>query len=321
MRLEHNQKQGISGSRLVESEDILTDNIIEKQLLSEAYKHVCCNFCGSDDWTIFALSNEEELHKRRVKCKKCGLVYSNPQGTEPTLKHYYGVHGKDKSIEMIIRGHESLTAQYNRIFSSFGEKSKGETFLDVGCSTGHFINEGRKYGWDVYGIDISPRCVEYAREKFGLLNVQCTDIFSTQYPDDFFDYVWLWHVLEHVPDAMGMLTEINRILKPGGKLRIGVPCVKDPIYYIRFRGSDIKGFSSDPAHTYEFTPNVLKKMVEKANFRVNRTEVYYNPGSLKKFLTYRSSWKAKKIIYFLYYLSKAIPNRFGHRVAVHCVKK
>lgn len=134
--------------------------------------------------------------------------------------------------------------------------------------------------------------------------------------------MWLWHVLEHVSDAMGLLFESNRIMKPGAELRIGVPCVKDPIYlHLKWRGSKIKGFSSDQAHTYEFTPKVLKKMAERANFHVTRVETYYNPAALKKFLTYRSSWKAKKIISFLYYLSHVVPNWFGHRVAVHCIKK
>lgn len=301
----------------------LEGNNIEKQLLSGTHKYVNCNLCGNDNTFIFAVEHKGEPHKRRVKCKKCGLIYSNPQATDNTLKKFYENLNNVKPVEEIIRHHESLVSQYNRIFLNLAnKKDEKRKFLDIGCSTGHFINVGRRYEWDVYGVEISQRYVKYAREKFGLLNVQCIDLLDANYPDNFFDYVWLWHVLEHVTDPIGLLFEINRIMKIGAELRIGVPCVKDPIYlHIKWRGSEIKGFSSDPAHTCEFTPKALKKMVEKTNFRVNHTEIYYNPGSLEKLLTYRSSRKAKTTISFLYYLSKTFPNLFGHRLAVDCVKK
>ncbi len=297
------------------------DRIVKEQLTSGAYEHVSCNLCRTDTPVLFAINHYNKgIHARRMQCSNCGLVYSDPQATESTLKHYYATADGKQSIEEIVRHHESLVPQYSRIFSNLAKKKKPGTFLDIGCSTGYFIDIGRKSGWDVYGIDISSPYIKYAREKFGLLNVECTDLFDAKYPDDFFEYVWLWHVLEHVKDPMGLLLEINRITKPGGEIRIGVPCVKDPIYHLKWRGCGIKGFSSDAAHTFEFVPKALKKMIKKAGFDLACLEVYYNPGSLTKLLGFRSSWKAKKIIFFLYYLSRAVPNRFGHRLAVNCVK-
>jgi len=300
------------------------DKIIENKLQLGECDHISCNLCGSDDSAVFAIIvSGKGPHYRRVRCNKCGLVYSDPQASETTLKQYYSEG--DLELETLIDFHESLIPQYNSIFSDLTKKRKPGNFLDIGCSTGHFINVGRKYGWNVYGLDYSRSYVEYAKETFGLSNILQEDIFSAGYPDNHFDYVWLWHVLEHLKDPMRTLMEINRIMKPGGKLRIGVPCVKDPIYYLRFRGSDIKGFSSDPAHTYEFIPEVLLKMVKTVNFKVTLLEVYYNPGALKKLLTYRSSWKGKKIMTFLYRLSNILHKSplhgwFGNRLAVDCIK-
>lgn len=111
----------------------LGDKIIEKQLSSGAYKHVSCNVCGSDDPIVFAVDYHGEPHKRRVKCKKCGLVYSDSQATKSKLKNYYETYNNSvKTIEEIIQLHESLVSQYNRIFSTLTNKSKGGRFLDVG---------------------------------------------------------------------------------------------------------------------------------------------------------------------------------------------
>ena len=58
-------------------------------------------------------------------------------------------------------------------------------------------------GWDVYGVELSETFSWYARETLGLRNVFSGELWEAHFPDRFFDYVFMWHTLEHVPDATG----------------------------------------------------------------------------------------------------------------------
>ena len=71
-------------------------------------------------------------------------------------------------------------------------------------------------------MEFSPEAVAYARGELGL-DVLAGDLQDAGYPDEFFDYVHVNNVLEHVLDPVGLLTECRRILKPGGRFHLAVP--------------------------------------------------------------------------------------------------
>lgn len=300
------------------------NNIIEEQLASGSHKHIACNLCGSDDAVVYAMRlgkySQSVLHRRRVRCRKCGLIYSDPQATEETLKQYYKMVYNDKLAD-IIPNMKELETQYRSFWANLSERSKPGRFLDVGCNTGHLLSVGYEFGWEVYGVDYSPIAIRYGQEKLGLKNLKIADLFSAHYPDDFFDYVHLWHVLEHVADPSALLKEIHRILKPGKELLVGVPGVTDPIYYtLRFKnklGCRPSPFSSDSAHTFEFTSSSLKMILEKTGFDVQHLKVYYNP--LNSLLP-EGGWRGKILIMFFWYIAKMFPNRFGHRIVAKATR-
>lgn len=142
------------------------------------------------------------------------------------------------------------------------------------------LGAGMEFGFDVYGLDIFPTCVDYARNVYGLNQVKNTDLFDAQFPDDFFDYVLLWHVLEHVKAPLILLKEVKRIIKLDGTLRIGVPSVYDPIYYTDRLIYKLRGLlpymSSDSKHTCEFTPSTLRIILNKAGFCIQDLSSYYH---------------------------------------------
>ena len=314
----------------------LTDNpatvdevnrIIETQLALGGYHHVNCKLCGSDDTALYAIrldpppENEPFIvHRRRVRCRKCGLVYSNPQATEETLKQYYNQVYED-TLSDVTSGYQNLETQYRSWWESLGERVKPGKFLDVGCNTGHLLRAGQDFGWDVYGVDLSPAAINYGREKLGLKNLKLCDLFTASYPDNYFDCIHLWHVLEHVNDPLALLREIHRVLKPGKELLIGVPCVTDPIYYgFRFKNW-IKGLpppmSSDNAHTSEFTRSSMTGMLIKMGFDIKKLWLYYNPLSE---IFPEGGWRGRIIITLFWYLSKIYPGGFGDRIEAHAIK-
>ena len=296
---------------------------VEKQLRSGNYQHVVCNLCGKDDAVFYAIwKKSDRLHIRRVRCRHCGFVYSDPQATSETLMRFYDTCYKDEDVLELVRLNENEAPSHRKYFTLLAQRMSPGRFLDIGCSTGHILSVARDFGWNVYGVDVSPSVVGYARETLGLDNVQQTDLFRAHYQENFFDFVFMWHVLEHMSDPSSLLVEIHRVLKPGGTLRIGVPCLKDPMYYTFRMASRLRfqlpEMASDGAHTCEFTPSMLRMMLENIDFTVVKKRIYYNPI---KSLMPKSGWKRKTVIYFFWYLAKILPNWFGHRLEMEAVKR
>lgn len=90
--------------------------------------------------------------------------------------------------------------------------------LDVGSSSGIIDDFLADYFEYVAGIDIDEPAVAYAQQKFDKPNLHFAtgDAMNLAQPDVSVDVVVCSHVYEHVPNPEKMVTEIYRVLKPGG---------------------------------------------------------------------------------------------------------
>jgi len=104
----------------------------------------------------------------------------------------------------------------------------GQKILDVGCGRGEVLVQIARAGADAYGIDYSEdsvaMCLE-TRERLkehlrGEYHVQRMDAKQLQFPDAFFDMVFMVDIIEHLHDweLEKILGEVVRVLKPSGKL-------------------------------------------------------------------------------------------------------
>lgn len=100
----------------------------------------------------------------------------------------------------------------------------GRKILDAGCGSGPLSAELRDRGADVAGFDGSPAMIELARRRLGD-DVPLTVADLAQplpYADDTFDDVVASLVLRYLGDWHPPLTELRRVLKPGGRLILSV---------------------------------------------------------------------------------------------------
>jgi 2-polyprenyl-3-methyl-5-hydroxy-6-metoxy-1,4-benzoquinol methylase len=92
------------------------------------------------------------------------------------------------------------------------------TLLDMGSSTGIIDNFLADHFNQVTGVDIDEEAVEFANKSFKKNNLyfRTADAMNLDFSDDEFDVVICTQIYEHVPDAQAMISEIFRVLRPGG---------------------------------------------------------------------------------------------------------
>ena len=114
-------------------------------------------------------------------------------------------------------------AFFERVFNE-GIVKIGATLVDLGTGTGTLACGFAQRGCSVIGLDISAQLLEQAKdlsEQTGLeIDFRFAKAEATGLPDDSFDVVtagqcWHWF------DRLNAVLEVNRILKPGGRLQVG----------------------------------------------------------------------------------------------------
>lgn len=125
-----------------------------------------------------------------------------------------------------------------RIFSFLidYEQLKGKRVLEIGCGMGTVAEELARSGADVTAIDISERAVRMTRGRFRLFGLQGniirTDSENLPFADNTFDYVWSWGVIHHSPNVARSISEIHRVVRPGGRVGVMVYHKNSLLHYI-----------------------------------------------------------------------------------------
>lgn len=205
---------------------------------------------------------------RIVQCRICALVFLNPMYSDAELAALYPADYYAHQTRKTSRGAKALV----RHLLGLEFHTKDPEFptpgrvLDVGCGTGWFLREMRDQGWQVHGVEINAEAARIGRQTDGL------DIFrgpvqEAKFPEGFFDYVRSNHSFEHISCPNETLDEIHRILKPGGKLMIGVPNIGSTNARVFGR---YWWYLGAPVHTFNYSVKTLRAMLLRHSFVLER---------------------------------------------------
>jgi SAM-dependent methyltransferase len=120
-------------------------------------------------------------------------------------------------------------------------------------------------GFEVHGVEISERAVQGADPRAAIRIAE--DLVTAGYDAESFDQIVIWHVLEHLRDPRGTLTECRRLLKPGGRLVVAVPNFSS--WQARFGGAG--WFHLDaPRHLFHFPLTALRSLLERCGLEAGK---------------------------------------------------
>ena len=97
------------------------------------------------------------------------------------------------------------------------------TLLDAGCSAGYATAYFAELVESAAGIDVDEEAIRQARSRFPSIDFQPAPLERIPHPDEAFDVVVCLDVLEHVTDERLAVTELFRVLRPGGTLILTTP--------------------------------------------------------------------------------------------------
>jgi len=204
---------------------------------SEGSRTRKCAVCDPDESYIIHQEQFREIigidrpsytHNVRI-CKNCGFVYVSPVVGDDELRDYYtymslyecATHNGSVQQERIYRYHSLFDFIHDYIKKNQLELSY---VLDIGCSTGYLLSLFKKNGYNVLGVDPSPKCKEIALKKYGI-NLKTGAFDNITLQNEKYDVVILSHVLEHIVDLSGFVLKMRSILSTEGIVYIEVPDV------------------------------------------------------------------------------------------------
>jgi 2-polyprenyl-3-methyl-5-hydroxy-6-metoxy-1,4-benzoquinol methylase len=253
--------------------------------------HTPCPICNSEEdkaklcKVSFTYQSEFDLSE----CPNCQVIYCDPTPTTEQFIRFYSSEGYDFNRWK----QESKADEY---IKTLNKKQKSGRFLDIGCATGYMINKIKQdSNWQVYGVELSEHPVKFARDVLGLDNVVHGDLFSVNYDDNFFDYVNISDVLEHVPNPREFLQECRRILKPDGYIHLDVPNgYNDSRGLINFNNQFHKAGCHASGHVYFFQKETLHYLFDQLDFDIVRAQTVGIKNGLRNigWLPKKSNWHA-----------------------------
>ncbi|MBY0493894.1 MAG: class I SAM-dependent methyltransferase [Cyanobacteria bacterium] len=171
--------------------------------------------------------------------------------------------------------HPAAMARERFVQTIADQCGKSARIADVGCGPGFVLINvtGRRAGWTGFGVDISSAAIEYATARARLQDVatrcsfSCGDVQNLPLTDSTFDLVIASEVLEHVPHLERALSEIRRVLRPGGKALLTVP--------LRSRTA---------FHLHELDLRDFTRRVGEAGLHIRTVEVHRYPSYGNEFV-------------------------------------
>lgn len=193
------------------------------------------------------------------RCQDCGHVYVSPR--------IDGAVSARMGIELDTRDFHSELLEVQKFYAGtichiLRTRAPGPRLLDLGFGRGYVLQLAKSYGFEVYGVETSPRQYESLYKQFGdhLHLVKPND---AELPWHGFDAVVISHVLEHLERPQDALGRLFHAMNPDGVLYVAVPDIES----VHFQLFGKKWDAISPlAHFQYFSEETLSRMLRECLF-------------------------------------------------------
>ena len=236
-----------------------------------------CGLCGQTNHTVrfaatigieqvdptvcYSSSRTCGGHFTIVRCTNCGLVRSLTRDDFETRQQVYK-HLQDQVYEDEA-GNRQTIFQRRADMISRDNPQKGR-LLDIGCSSGLFAAESARQGWLVSGIDPAVWAIAIAQKRIPDARFLATSIENAQFPDNTFDVITLWDVLEHIDQPKDLLQRSTAWLSKDGCIYLNLPNINS--FTARLLGKYWPMLLRE--HLWYFSPLTIARLLNETGYSV-----------------------------------------------------
>ena len=235
-----------------------------------------CNLCGARNFKVELRIGPRLL----VSCTACSLVTTHPLPSEDQVRAVYETDNYFETPYFEIDDEQHLTVHYGhflKVADLVGRECLPHgKVLEIGPGNGAFLKLCLNRGIDIEGLDLSSRVAQDLAERLGCF-VEHGTIEERSASSGGYAAVVAFDVIEHCLNPAEWLKSIHAALKPRGLLAISTINVRNALnktarllYRAGYRRAVKKLYP--PYHIYYFTPDILKRYLEKSGFSVISTE-------------------------------------------------
>jgi 2-polyprenyl-3-methyl-5-hydroxy-6-metoxy-1,4-benzoquinol methylase len=225
-----------------------------------------------------------------VRCPRCGLVFRRVLPTRDELSEIYaesyfrrpaddpGGQGYDDYLREEELHRLNAVVRLRRL----REHRAPGRLLDIGAAAGFFLDEARRAGWTVEGIDVSPEMSGFGRERLGL-DLGTGPFRVEEYEAGTYDCVTMWDYIEHSIDPVADLSSAWSLLRPGGVLALSTGDASSIVARVSGRRWHLL---TPEHHNFFFSTATLSRACREAGFEIVSTS---HPGARYslRYLTYK----------------------------------
>jgi SAM-dependent methyltransferase len=194
-----------------------------------------------------------------VACTGCGLEQTWPRPTEPELQDLY--EGFYNAGVEPGSAYQTLWLRWDGDISFHRRRGRGR-LLDLGCNEGRSLSLYAANGFNAEGLEINEKAAAAARRRGFKVYSGALEEFK---PPEPYDVVVLSNVLEHALNPVAMLSQVRRLLSPGGEVWISCPNAES-LWRRVFGRSWINWHV--PFHLWHFSSRTLEQVLNRAGFRL-----------------------------------------------------
>jgi SAM-dependent methyltransferase len=217
----------------------------------------------------------DRVHYRMVRCRKCGLVRSDPAADQSSLAELYGRSTFDYAAEV-----PNLRRTYGRYLARARLYCSGTSILEIGCGNGFMLQEALALGYqDVRGVEPSADAIASAapsvRDRI-VRDIMRPGLFE----DGEFDAACMFQVFDHLPEPGALLDQVRSALGVGGVLL----CFNHNVESVSARVLGERSPIVDIEHCYLYSPATMSALIKLHGFDVMESGPATNTLSLRHLL-------------------------------------